>query len=217
MLLRSIYKNAFELAAFALLSIGLIAVFHWLTKDKIQAEMQAKLARTLSQIVPPSKYNNDVYHECIVIDSAGVLHPKKSTKFYRMTQDDTPVATVFTVTTTQGYNGAIEIILGIYEKDDSIAGVRVVQHNETPGLGDKLEIHKSDWITQFSGVSLNDIPADQWKVKKDGGQFDAFTGATITPRAALSAIAAGLTFYQANKPAIFNRPVNCGEIGESSN
>ncbi len=216
MLLRSIYKNALELAAFALLSIGLIAVFHWLTKDKIQAEMEAKQARTLSQLVPPKKYNNDVYHDCIVIDSGGTLHPKKPTKFYRMTRDDYPVATVFTVVTTQGYNGTIELILAIYHNDDSIAGVRVVQHNETPGLGDKLELQKSDWITQFSGLSLKQIPEDEWKVKKDGGQFDAFTGATITPRATLKAIADGLTFYQTNKQTIFNRPNDCGESGESA-
>ncbi len=216
MLFRSIYKNALELAAFALLSIGLIAVFHWLTKDKIQAEMEAKQARTLSQLVPPSSYNNDVYHDCVIIESDGILHPKSPTKFYRMTQDNQPVATVFTVTTTQGYNGTIELILGVYQSDDSIAGVRVVQHNETPGLGDKLELQKSDWITQFSGLSLQQIPEDEWRVKKDGGRFDAFTGATITPRATLRAIAAGLSFYQANKAAIFKRPNDCGGIRESA-
>jgi len=213
MLIRSIYKNAVELAAFALLSIGLIAIFHWLTKDKIKAEMQAKLARTLNELVPPNKYTNDVYHDCITLNSEGKLHPKEATRFYRMTQDNTPVASVFSISTTQGYNGKIELIIGVYYSNQ-IAGVRVIQHNETPGLGDKVDIEKSNWITQFDGLSLDNTPEEKWKVKKDGGQFDSFTGATITPRAVLKAIASGLEYFEEHKQEIFNTPNSCGAIDE---
>lgn len=209
MLARSIYRNALILAAFALVSIGLNAIFNHITKDKIKAEMQAKLARTLGDLVPPSQYNNDVYHDCISLDSAGSLHPTEPTRFYRMLKDNAPVAAVFTVTAPDGYSGKIELIMGVYH-DETIAGVRVIQHNETPGLGDKIERRKSSWILQFKGLSLDNTPSEQWKVRKEGGQFDAFTGATITPRAVLSAIEKGLSFYRSQKSIIFDSPKSCG-------
>ncbi len=209
MLARSIYRNALILAAFALVSIGLNAIFNHITKDKIKAEMQAKLARTLSDLVPPNQYNNDVYHDCVSLDSQGVLNASQNTRFYRMLNNGQPVAAVFTVTAPDGYSGKIELIIGVYH-DESIAGVRVIQHNETPGLGDKIERRKSNWIMQFKGLSLDNTPGEQWKVKKDGGRFDSFTGATITPRAVLGAIEKGLSFFRIHKSVIFNSPNSCG-------
>lgn len=209
MLARSIYKNSAILAAFALLSIGLIAVFNFFTKDKIAAEMQAKLARTLNELVPADRYNNNVYHDCLVLNSNGLLAQKQQTRFYRMYQNDVPVAAIFTVNAPDGYSGNIELIVGIYA-DQSLAGVRVIDHNETPGLGDKIEKQKSDWILQFEGLSLSKIDADNWRVKKDGGTFDAFTGATITPRAVLKAIATALEYFKNNQQIIFTSSQNCG-------
>ncbi|NVJ59316.1 MAG: electron transport complex subunit RsxG [Gammaproteobacteria bacterium] len=211
---RSMYKNAVELGGFALLSIGLIAVFHLLTKDQIAAEMQAKLARTLGELIEPTEYNNDVYHDCIAIDSNGVLTLKGKTLFYRMEMDQKPVAAMFTVTAPDGYSGAIDLIMAI-RFDESIAGVRVIQHNETPGLGDKIEPRKSDWIKQFEGLNFSLVPQENWKVKKDGGSFDGFTGATITPRAVLKAIEKGLSYFVTHKQEIFTTPTNCG--GDNSN
>jgi electron transport complex protein RnfG len=209
MLARSVYRNALILGAFALVSIGLNAIFNHITKDKIKAEMQAKLARTLGELVPASQYNNDVYHDCVIIEAGEQLGHREPTRFYRMTKDGEPVATVFTLTAPDGYNGNIELLIGIYH-DDSIAGISVIQHNETPGLGDKIEPRKSNWLQQFKGLSLTNTPSEQWKVKKDGGQFDAFTGATITPRAVLKAIERGLSFYQSHKSIIFSSPNTCG-------
>ena len=215
MLARSIYKNSAILAAFALLSIGLIAVFHFFTKDKIAAEMRAKLARTLNELVPANQYNNDVYHDCLELDSNGLLAQKELTRFYRMYQDETPVASIFTVNAPDGYSGNIELIVGIYA-DQSLAGVRVINHNETPGLGDKIEKQKSDWILQFKGLSLTKVEAENWRVKKDGGTFDAFTGATITPRAVLKAIANALQYFKNNQQIIFTSSKNCGVNHEST-
>ncbi|MCO7222924.1 electron transport complex subunit RsxG [Pleionea sp. CnH1-48] len=210
MLVRSIYKNSLVLGAFALLSIGLIALFHTLTKERILAEMEAKLARTLDELIPPSHYNNDVYHDCTLLASQDKT---KNIRFYRMRVDNKPYATVFTTTAPDGYSGAIELIIGI-TAENNIAGVRVIEHNETPGLGDKIELKKSDWMLQFKALSLATVPADQWKVKKDGGRFDSFTGATITPRAVLSAIRRSLEYVEENKDAIFTQPSNCGAINE---
>jgi electron transport complex protein RnfG len=83
--------------------------------------------------------------------------------------------------------------------DGKLLGVRVLAHKETPGLGDKIEVKKGDWILRFDGLSLGNPPAERWKVKKDGGQFDQFAGATITPRGVLVAIRSGLDFFAANK------------------
>ncbi len=203
MIIRSIHKNAIVLGAFALISIGLIAVFDQLTKDKIAAEMQAKFARTLNLLVSKDRYNNEVYHACTLISYKG-----ETVKVYRMLKDDQNIAAIFSLITPKGYNGTIELIYGI-NADASIAGVRVIQHNETPGLGDKIEEKKSPWITQFAGLSLTNTPREAWQVKKDGGQFDAFTGATITPRAVLANIVDAQQFFIDNKTQIFAQPDNC--------
>jgi electron transport complex protein RnfG len=209
MLIRSVYRNALILGAFALVSIGLNAIFNYITEDKIKAEMQAKLARTLGELVPPSRYDNDVYHDCVALEQTERPDQYLPARVYRMTKAGQPVAVVFSVTAPDGYNGRIELLMGV-NYDESIAGISVIQHNETPGLGDKIEPRKSNWLQQFKGLSLTNTPAEDWKVKKDGGRFDAFTGATITPRAVLKAIARGLAFFHANKSVIFNSPNSCG-------
>ncbi|NVJ50492.1 MAG: electron transport complex subunit RsxG [Gammaproteobacteria bacterium] len=208
MLLQSINRNAFILGAFALLSIGLIAVFHHLTKDKIAYEMQAKLARTLNELVDPNRFDNDVYHDCVVISDADSKPATETARIYRMTKQGNPVAVVLNVTANDGYNGVINLIMAI-NADATIAGVRVINHNETPGLGDKIERKKSDWITRFNGLSLTNPAPQMWQVKQDGGQFDAFTGATITPRAVVKAVRNGLQFYQQHQTSLFTAPNHC--------
>ena len=99
------------------------------------------------------------------------------------------------LTTNSGYSGAIKSLIGI-DKSGNILGVRVIAHAETPGLGDKIELAKSDWILKFNHHSLSDLTAQQWKVKKDGGTFDQFSGATITPRAVVGSVYQGLAFFK---------------------
>ena len=89
-------------------------------------------------------------------------------------------------------------MLGIVA-DGRVLGVRALSHKETPGLGDKIDVKKGDWILQFAGLALGQPPAEKWKVKKDGGQFDQFTGATITPRGVVTAIRHGLEFFAAHQ------------------
>ena len=102
-----------------------------------------------------------------------------------------------------GYNGNITLLAGI-NRDGSLRGVRVVSHKETPGLGDAIEAEKSDWIRAFSGRSLRDPAAEQWTVQRDGGEFDQFTGATITPRAVVNAVRMALEYYEANRGRLFD-------------
>src|SRR5690606_27069458 len=110
-----------------------------------------------------------------------------------------------TVTAPNGYGGAIRLLVGIRE-DGTVAGVRVIDHRETPGLGDGIEIEKSDWMTDFEGRSLGDPPVQRWRVKKDGGEFDQFTGATITPRAVVTAVRNALIYFRTHRQALFELP-----------
>lgn len=209
MLTKMIGKNGLILAIFAAVCVGLIAVTYYITRDTIAGEMEAALARTLNQLVDKNEYNNDVYHDCTLVEDASALGSKKPLKAYRMRQDGEPVAVVMESVAPNGYSGRIRMVIGVYA-DNRLAGVRVTEHKETPGLGDKIDANKSDWILGFSGKSLTNPEPEQWKVTKDGGLFDAFTGATITPRAVIGQVAKTLAFFEANKQQLFEGPQNCG-------
>ena len=134
--------------------------------------------------------------------------------------DNSPVGLIISSVAPNGYTGAIEFIAGyrIYPgADDRLAGVRVTAHQETPGLGDKIDERKSDWIYSLSDHIVSEIREPKWLVKNDGGDFDAFTGATITPRALLAAINKTTEYYRLNKDALFNTPSNCSVAGEEAN
>ena len=118
-------------------------------------------------------------------------------------QGDEVTAVIIPVVAPDGYSGRIELIVGV-NRDGSVAGVRVLEHRETPGLGDKVDMKKSDWILGFEGRRLGDPPAEAWTVKKDGGVFDQFTGATITPRAVTAAVKRGLEYFEANRSALLD-------------
>ena len=120
-----------------------------------------------------------------------------------------PIAALIQTSTFKGYSGEIKLLVGIY-KNGEIAGVRVNSHTETPGLGDKIQTNKSDWILSFDGKEYQQSADSRWDVKKNGGNFDAFTGATITPRAVVNAVKDSLIFFEKNQTKLFNTPPNCG-------
>ena len=199
---RASLRNGAMLALFALVSTGLIAIIHGLTKDKISQEVEAAMARRLNEIVSSDQYDNDVYHDCIQVTADPLLGPQADTKFYRMRLSARNYGVFFTAVAPDGYSGKIKLVVGVYA-DGTLAGVRVSEHQETPGLGDKIEIEKSDWIKQFSGKSLDNLDSQLWKVKKDGGEFDALTGATITPRAVVKSVYNALVYYQKNQSKLY--------------
>lgn len=209
MLTKMISKNGLILAIFAAVCVGLIAITYYITRDTIAGEMEAALARTLNQLVEQSEYNNDVYHDCTLIEDTSKLGSNKPLKAYRMRQNGKPVAVVMESVAPNGYSGKIAMVVGIYA-DGTVAGVRVTDHKETPGLGDKVDANKSDWVLSFAGKSLSNPEPEAWAVTKDGGQFDAFTGATITPRAVIQQLAKTLVFFENNKQQLFEGPQNCG-------
>ena len=207
---KMISRNGLILAGFAAICVGLIALTYFITRDTIAGEMKAALAKTLNQLVPENEYDNDVHHDCTLITNSELLAADKALQVYRMRKDGKPIAMVMESTAPNGYSGKIQMVVGIYA-NGQIAGVRVTDHKETPGLGDKIDVKKSDWILNFSAKTLQAPAVEEWKVKKDGGQFDAFTGATITPRAVVEQVATTLQYFEQHKDTLFNGPQNCSQ------
>jgi electron transport complex protein RnfG len=194
--------SALVLAGFACVGAVALALTEQMTAPRIQANERATLEARLNQIIARNEYDNDLVHDLQVLDSSEVmaaLGTRMPITVYRARRGETPVAAVFEVVTPEGYSGDIRLLVGV-RPDGRVAGVRVVTHRETPGLGDKIEIDRNDWITRFTGRSLGDPDAARWTVKRDGGAFDQFSGATITPRAVTHAVRRVLSY--AAEPAL---------------
>lgn len=195
----AISRNSLLLAGFAVLTTGIIAGTYLGTSDRIAAAQRAAEEKALFQIVPPARHDNELLEDTIPVGPEdSLLRLKKDKRVFIARQDGEAVAAIIPVNAPDGYSGNIELIVGV-NRDGSVAGVRALQHRETPGLGDKVDVKKSDWVLDFEGHALGAPPVEQWTVKKDGGVFDQFTGATITPRAVVMAVRRGLEFFEANR------------------
>ncbi len=210
---QSITRNSLLLALFAVCTTALIAGTFLLTKDDIAEQKRLAEEKALLEIVPRERHDNSMLDDTIPVgpgDAGLGLHEDKHVYIARLKGD--VVTAIIPVVAPDGYTGEIELIVGV-NTDGSIAGVRALAHRETPGLGDKVDIKKSDWMFGFNGRSLDNPALDGWAVKKDEGVFDQFTGATITPRAVVAATLRALQFAQANRKALFGeqKPAPTGE------
>ena len=199
---RNMMIGALILGLFAVAGTGLVALTFDGTKERIAENERQALLRNLHQLIAPAEHDNDLYADVITVQDKLLLGNKEGTTIYRARQGGQPVAAVIAATAPDGYSGNIKLLVGIYY-DGTLAGVRVIGHRETPGLGDAIEAERSDWILGFKDRSLLDPEESGWKVKKDGGVFDQFTGATITPRAVVKAVHNTLRYYQQHREAIF--------------
>lgn len=174
-------KSGLSLAFFACVSVIFVVGTYYLVRTQIAKNDEMMLLKSINQIIASDRYDNDLVETTILLKAieSGL---ENDARVFLARKGDVPIASVFEITTLRGY-GVITMLIGINTIDQSLAGVRVVRHTETPGLGDKIEIKKSDWIKVFDGKSLENPKLTGWFVKKDGGEFDQFTGATITPRA----------------------------------
>ena len=206
----SILRSSVLLGFIALLGTALLTGVNELTHDRIIEQERLRILQQLNEIVPVALYNNDLLEDRIEINDPLSFRHSAPVSIYRARMDGQAVAVMMMITAPDGYNGDIRLLLGI-DADGTILGVRVISHRETPGLGDPIEQGKSDWIHGFTRKSLRN-PADPslqnggWSVKRDGGQFDQFTGATISPRAVGSAVYTALKYFEANNQAIFGEP-----------
>ncbi|MNF70940.1 Electron transport complex protein RnfG [compost metagenome] len=194
---RSMLKNSLVLGAFAVLTVGVVAVTQLGTAESIEAAQREAKVQALAQILPNGSYDNHLLDSSRAVADP-LLGNKGATPAYLATLKGEPAAVILQATAPDGYSGSISLLIGILA-NGRLAGVRVISHKETPGLGDKIELAKNPWITRFVGKSLSTPSETGWAVKKDGGQFDQFAGATITPRAVVKAVHKALQYFDAHR------------------
>lgn len=219
-LAQSILRNAFGLALFAMVTAGIIALVQHNTQHRIVDNIAQAQARALYEITPQDTLDNDLLADKldltaphlrarINLNALGKLPSGASAHFAK--KDGVVHTIIFPVISPNGYTTDIRMLVGV-KLDGTLAGVRVVEHKETPGLGDKIEIKKSNWIDGFSGKSLQQPEKERWKVQKDGGHFDQFTGATITPRAVVGAVYQTLAFFHKNHSLLLKEFAQQGQL-----
>ncbi len=194
---RSMLKNATVLGLFAIVTVGAVTLLQQGTAERIQAVERAAQVRALGEILPTGSYDNHLLDDSVLVQDR-LLGNRSPLPAYIAIKDGRPSAVILQAIAPDGYSGAIHLLVGIHA-DGRVAGVRVIGHRETPGLGDKIELAKSPWIRSFDGKSLTNPAADGWAVKKDRGEFDQFAGATITPRAVVGAVHRALQYFDAHK------------------
>lgn len=213
-LFATIRQHSVRLGAFALGTAVLLALVNSGTVERIgQQRLQAERA-ALYAVLPPATHDNDLLNASFVIDPRGnglqsiaLLGLTTPRPAYIARLQGEPSGVILPLETPMGYSGTITLLVGISSQGE-ITGVRVLSHAETPGLGDKIELRISNWILTFDNRSLANTDAVLWQVKKDGGEFDQFVGATITPRAIVGAVHQALQFFELNKAALLTRPTD---------
>jgi electron transport complex protein RnfG len=202
------------LAAFAVFGTSLVTLTHAFTKERIASNERKALLHSLHTLVPSQSIDNDMITDMITVKAKDLLGNDETT-VYRGRKLEQPVAVVLNTTVPNGYSGPIKLLVAV-RYDGTLGGVRVIGHKETPGLGDKIEEARSDWIFGFEGKSLGNPPMEKWGVKRDGGVFDQFTGATVTPRAIVRAVKQTLLYVRDNKEALFDRSPTIEQQGPNN-
>ncbi|GAB5414655.1 MAG: electron transport complex subunit RsxG [Congregibacter sp.] len=202
----AVTRNSLLLAGFAVLTAVLVASTFLGTKDRISAAQRAAEEKALLEIIPRDTHDNSMLDDRLPAPvNEPLLQLTEERSIYIARQNGRATAAVIPALAPDGYSGGIEMIVGV-KRDGSVAGVRILSHRETPGLGDAIDHRKSDWVEDFRGRTLEDPKAEAWTVRKDGGAFDQFTGATITPRAVVKATARALEWVKRNRAIIFPEP-----------
>jgi len=198
----TVFKTGITLAMIAAICTALVAATFQMTIDRIAANEKALLEQSLQPALSGVFYDGDVSESRLVIPPPHELPGNDAAIIYRVFAANEPVAALFAVTARDGFSGPIRILLGV-DVSGTVTGVRILQHRETPGLGDKIESSRSDWVFQFEGRSIGNPTVTAWALKGDGGEFDQLTGASVTPRAVLKAIRNTLLYFDAHRDEIF--------------
>lgn len=186
------------LMLFAIVGGGMVGITYQGTAEQIAANERAAMLRNLNQILPAHSYDNDLVHDTLQLPPDERLGQEETSTAYVARKDGAIRSIIFSAIAQDGYSGKIKLLIGV-NTDGSLAGVRVTSHKETPGLGDAIEIERSDWVHNFEGKSLQNPAGKGWAVRRDGGVFDQFTGATITPRAVVKAVHQTLVYFDRHK------------------
>lgn len=203
----SIAKSGITLAAIAAICTSLVATTYHLTEDRIAANDKALLEQSLHPALSDLFYDSGVSESRLVLPPPHDLPGNDEAEIYRVYANQEPVAALFVVTARDGFAGPIRILLGV-EMSGVVTGIRILKHRETPGLGDKIVESRSDWVHQFAGRSIGDPIVTEWAIRRDGGEFDQITGASVTPRAVIKAMRDTLIYFNANREEIFAAPAS---------
>lgn len=199
------FRPAVLLGAFAAIGVGLLWLIHVSTADRISANERAFILRNLDDLLPRDRYDNDPLADIVSGHDPELLGTEEPTSIWRVRRDGNPVAAVLQPVAPDGYSGDIALLVAV-AFDGTLLGVRVTSHRETPGLGDAIERRRSDWILDFDNRSLENPEPGGWAVRRDGGVFDQFTGATVTPRAVVSRVYKALQYFSLHEEDIFDAP-----------
>jgi electron transport complex protein RnfG len=200
-LFASIRRNSLGLGIFAVLTAGLIALTHQFTDSTIKNNILDAQISAFNEILPADLYDNDLTTDTAILPADPLLGSSEGIKIHIAKKDNKVTGIIFETIAPRGYNGNLDLLVAI-NKDGVVTGSRVINHKETPGLGDKVDLKKSKWILGFANKSLDNPTLTGWAVKKDGGDFDQFTGATITPRAVVRAVKNTLLYFEQHKDTL---------------
>ncbi|MBU1364842.1 MAG: electron transport complex subunit RsxG [Gammaproteobacteria bacterium] len=200
-------RTAATLFVFVAIFTGLLSAAYLWTKPAIEASATEEKMKLVDEVLPRSEYDNALLEDIVALPATPELGLKDPTTLFRARKAGQPVALVFEAVAPDGYAGKVKLIVAI-RANGEVAGVRVTQHRETPGLGDYVDPRKDKnkarpWITQFNGMSLAKVADMAWKVRKDGGQIDYHAGATVTPRAVSKAVLKAVKWAEANRDRLF--------------
>lgn len=202
--MKEILRSAAILGLVAVLGTSLLAGVDRLTASRIAEQEKRVILEQLGQLIP-DHHDNPLLQDRISFQDEQHFPNGQTVTAYRVRLQEEPLAVVMKFQAVSGYNGNITLLAGI-NFNGSLRGVRVISHKETPGLGDGIETGRSNWILSFAGKTLQDPEPQKWAVKRDGGVFDQFTGATITPRAIVDAVYQALRFFDSNREFLFDEP-----------
>jgi electron transport complex protein RnfG len=210
--LNAVLKSGTTLAIIGAICAALVATTYSLTRERIAENEQAWLEQSLTPALAGLEFEGSVSGSMLIIPAPHGLPGADDVIVYRVSADGQPVAALFAVTARDGYAGPIRVLVGV-EYDGSVTGVRILEHRETPGLGDRIASvsSRSDWVFQFDGLSLSDPAVEAWSIKPDGGQFDQLSGASVTPRAVITAIRETLIYFAVHRDELFAAPATTVE------
>ena len=193
--------NALLLGVFAIVGTAIVAFTYEQTQQRVVENKRQYKLRKLHELISPDMHDNDLDTDTVSVNDPRLARDTQMT-VYRARKDNRPVAAIIEAIAPDGYSGKIRLLVAV-NTNGKLAGVRVTEHLETPGLGDAIEANKSDWITIFNGKSLNSPKPKHWRVRRDGGEFDQITSATITSRAVVKATRNVLEYFADNQQALF--------------
>ncbi len=193
-------RNALLLGLVALAGAGLLATIDYWARPQVELNRAEALRAQLTELVPDTLHDNPLEQGVETLRDLQLgTGPQQ---LYRARLQGAVTAVLLTAVAADGYTGAIRLLVAV-DKSGRVLGVRVLEHRETPGLGDAIERRKSDWILDFNGHSLANPQPAGWAVKKDGGIFDQMTAATISPRAVVGGVKRALEYVQTHHAELF--------------